>query len=302
MKTKKLLPFLLFLVAVNLWAQEKNYPSGALLWKISGKDLEKSSYILGTFHLKTGAYLDSIPGARAALNASEQVIGEVDLSNFAQMQQQVMPSMMMPADTTYHQLYSETDYQFVSEKIRTLLGAGLEQMGVLKPVAIQTAVSVIEYTKTIPGFNPENVLDIHIQAEAVKNQKPVLALETVDEQIYALVQSSSIQRQADQLLCYFKNGDEIIVKELNLFVESYNKGDLNALYSYFIGNDDDLCPSTQYEKNVLLKDRNGRWLKKLPALMKEKSSFIAVGAGHLAGEDGILYRLKQAGYAIDPVK
>jgi uncharacterized protein YbaP (TraB family) len=302
MKTQYLLPFLLLLVTCNLWAQEKNYPTGALLWKVSGKDLGKPSYILGTFHVKTGDYLDSIPGARAALNVSEQVIGELVLDNLAGMQQQTAPDVMMPADTTYHQLYSEENYRFVSEKIAAVLGVGLDQMGILKPVAIQTAVSVMEYIKNIPDFNPENALDMYVQKEAIKNQQPVLGLETLQDQISAFFKSSSLQRQADLLLCYFKNTDEIIATELKLLADSYDKGDLNTIYAHFIAGEADPCPATQEERNSLFKNRNDRWLKKLPALMNEKSSFICVGAGHLAGEEGLLYQLKQAGYVIEAVK
>jgi uncharacterized protein YbaP (TraB family) len=42
-------------------------------------------------------------------------------------------------------------------------------------------------------------------------------------------------------------------------------------------------------------------MQKLPEIMKEKSSFIAVGALHLAGEEGLLNLLKEAGYTVEPV-
>ncbi|MDD5784678.1 MAG: TraB/GumN family protein, partial [Prevotella sp.] len=52
-----------------------------LLYKISGKDLQKPSYIVGTFHVASSSFIDSIPGLRAAMDASEQVCGELDMKD-----------------------------------------------------------------------------------------------------------------------------------------------------------------------------------------------------------------------------
>jgi uncharacterized protein YbaP (TraB family) len=301
MKTKNvLLSFVLILFSASLFAKE--YKTGTLLWKISGNDLKQPSYLLGTFHLKSADFLDSIPGARAALENSEQVIGEINTNTMIENQMQMMSKMMMPADTTYHTLYSEEDYNFVSEQLTSLLGAGLEQLGVLKPAAVSVTVSVMSFVKRIPGFKPENILDLYVQKLALEKQKPILELETADDQIYALFNSSTLQRQADQLLCYLKNVDQITAKEIDKFIQDYDNGDLNALYSGSINNKEDPCPSTPEELNVVLKARNDRWVQKLPALIWEKSSFIAVGAGHLAGEEGLLNQLELAGYTIEAVK
>ncbi|GHT10637.1 lipoprotein [Bacteroidia bacterium] len=299
MKTKKLLLIVVsVVVSCHLFAE--NYPTGSLLWKISGKNLAKPSYILGTFHLKPGAYLDSIPGARTAFESSEQIVGEIILDNTQQMQ--IMSKAMMPADTTYHSLYSDEDYDYVNKQLTPLLGAGLDQLGQLKPSLIQTLVVVLNLTKKMPGFNSEDQIDTYVQKEAIKKQKPVVGLETIEYQIYTLFNSSSLQRQADILLCSLKNIDLIMSKEIDLLLSSYEKADLNALNDLFVTSEDELCPSTPEEINLLIKDRNDNWLQKLPAIMLEKSSFIAVGAGHLVGKDGLLYQLQQAGYKIEAVK
>ena len=55
------------------------------------------------------------------------------------------------------------------------------------------------------------------------------------------------------------------------------------------------------EADRLLKNRNEKWLQKLPKLMQNKSLFIAVGAGHLVGKDGLISRLKAMGYIVNPL-
>ena len=290
---------MLIVSTCSMFAQTATYKSGSVFWKISGKDLSKPSYLLGTLHFKPAEYLDSIPGARAALQSCEQAVGEILLSDMAGLQNQMMQAMMMPADTTYKMLYSDDDYRFVSEKIASLTGgAGLEQFGRLKPAAIQLTVSVIAYMKYFPEINMSNTIDIYIQKEATNSQKPVLGLETIDDQIHAIFGILNLKQQADALLCSMKNSDKMIafVPEV---LNDYNAGDLNKLAQRFEENE--ICPSTAAETDALNKNRNEAWLKKLPEIMKNKSSFIAVGAIHLAGEDGLLNQLEKAGYKVEAV-
>ncbi|MNI43529.1 TraB family protein [compost metagenome] len=51
----------------------------------------------------------------------------------------------------------------------------------------------------------------------------------------------------------------------------------------------------------MLKNRNQRWLDQLPALMEKESLFIAVGAGHLVGDEGLIKGLAAKGYILKPV-
>jgi len=48
--------------------------------------------------------------------------------------------------------------------------------------------------------------------------------------------------------------------------------------------------------------RNSEWLKKLPDYIKAQSCFITVNIEHLAGENGLINGLKQAGYKVKAVE
>lgn len=73
---KKLLGILLFIsIALSANAQ--------LLWKVSGKGLEKPSYIFGTYHLSPLSIKDSIAAMPQAMNETTQVYGEVVMSEMA---------------------------------------------------------------------------------------------------------------------------------------------------------------------------------------------------------------------------
>lgn len=300
---KIVVAIVLIVFSINIQAQTDSFKTGALLWRISGKDLGKPSYVLGTFHVKPAGYLDQIPGARASFESAEQVIGEVITGDMMEQAVKMQQKMMMPSDTTYKMLYNEADYQIVDKGLISIFGGmGLEQLKMLKPSGIQMSILQILIMKHYPNINPMELLDLYIQKMAVEKQKPVVGLETIDHQIYVLFESSSLQHQADVLLCNIKSNEgkdeEGMIKELKELEAMYDKADLNEIYKIYKKNP---CPDSEGDYQIN-KARNDSWMKKLPELMKEKSSFIAVGALHLVGEEGLLNQLEKAGYKVEAVK
>ena len=54
--------------------------------------------------------------------------------------------------------------------------------------------------------------------------------------------------------------------------------------------------------DLLLNNRNKNWVKQLKEIMKNESVFVAVGAGHLVGEKGLIKLLKKEGYKVEPLQ
>jgi uncharacterized protein YbaP (TraB family) len=48
--------------------------------------------------------------------------------------------------------------------------------------------------------------------------------------------------------------------------------------------------------------RNKNWIPVIESQIKVNSTFIAVGAAHLPGENGVINLLKMKGYTVEPVK
>ena len=76
------------------------------------------------------------------------------------------------------------------------------------------------------------------------------------------------------------------------------KGDLEGLYEMLIEAED----MTEAEKFLLVDERNYDWLAKIEKHIKQEPSFIAVGALHLPGNDGLINLLRKAGYKVKAVK
>ena len=296
---------LIFMVlsAITMSAQDKTEYTGALLWKVSGNGLEKPSYILGTHHLAHVRFVDSIPGLRAAIENTEQTVGELLMSDQTAMQAKVQEGAMMPAGESYKELLSADDYAKLDKGLKDLFTVGLDQFGGLKPGMISMLYTITLYTKFYPDFNPvsHEAIDAYVQRIAIEQNKPVLGLETVEDQIKALFDSEPLKDQAVTLACVVGQG-ESMKRSMDKLNNYYRNGELSEMYDLAFNDPDDACRFTQDYQNALNKERNDKWMLKLPQIMKDKSSLIAVGALHLAQEDGILHQLARMGYKVEAVK
>lgn len=285
-------------------AQASDKFTGSLLWKISGKGLDKPSYIFGTHHLYDLSFFDTVAGAKEALEASEQVVGELVMADQAALAARLQVAAMMPEGESYEQILSPADYETLDKGLRELIGVGLsDQFKVFKPGMIAMLVSQIIFAQANPGFNMlEHIaIDQYVQNYATEKGEPVIGLETVEDQIHAIFDVEPTKFQAEQLVCSVKN-IAYGVESLKKLGENYAAGDLTGLYNDSFNDPNDPCPSSETYKNAMARDRNNRWLEKLPDIISSKPSFIAVGALHLAGEEGLLYQLHKMGYKVKAVK
>jgi len=79
--------------------------------------------------------------------------------------------------------------------------------------------------------------------------------------------------------------------------KAYNEQDLKKLEDLMIKGDIGINNYT----DLLLYRRNSNWVTKLKTLLPGKSLVVAVGAGHLPGEKGVINLLRKAGYTLTPV-
>ncbi len=80
-------------------------------------------------------------------------------------------------------------------------------------------------------------------------------------------------------------------------VDIYKKQQLDAMVTLFTKSEFGMGG---YE-DLLLLQRNKNWVGQLKTIMKKESVFVAVGAGHLVGEKGLINLLKQEGYTVEPL-
>lgn len=299
---KTLLPLLFSLLLVlPLPAQ--------ILYRISGNELDKPSYIVGTYHLADGSFVDSIPGARQVMADVEQVCGELSMGDMlspdsvAFLQQ----AMLLPEGKTVKDILTPEQLSRVDAYCESLIGLKLTnpmlfgQMGTMTPQALTTNFEVLSIMKRMQGaFNPQNTLDNYFQVQALQAGKSVRGLETLAFQANVLF-GTSLERQVELLMCMVDNAEyyEEISQKLVAAYYSQNLDSLDATFNAEMGN---TCDSTPAERDALIDGRNRNWLKQMPAIMSQKSTLFAVGCGHLVGDAGLLNLLSAAGYVVEGVK
>lgn len=281
-----------------------------LLYKISGNDLEKPSYIIGTHHLANVGFVEKINGVKEALTETEQVYGELkwDVMANPDSLKAMQERMMLPEGKTLKTILTPEQYKRLDAFITAKMGAGMSnpmveaQMGKLTPMALVTQFQVLLFLMNHMGeFDPSSTFDQYFQAQAQKNNLPCGGLETMSFQAQVLYGSTPMERQVEQLMCLIDN-EQFNVQMLEEMTKAFYAQDLDALKKAMDVKLGTSCDSTPEEEAALIDNRNADWLSKMPAIMKQAPTFFAVGAGHLPGEKGVLQLLRNAGYTVEGVK
>jgi uncharacterized protein YbaP (TraB family) len=204
--------------------------------------------------------------------------------------------MKMRNDTTLADLMDKKDY----ERVKTFFQekSGLLPFSMLETYKPLLAVSTLAES-SIPCESAVAMEQL-IMEEAKKNNKNIKGLETMAYQA-GIFDSIPYKIQAEQLIKYVDSSavekDEES-KEFNELADAYKKQDLNKLEE--LSNKNDIGVSNFSE--ILLYNRNRNWVEKLKSLLPAKPLLIAVGAGHLPGEKGVINLLRKAGYIVKPIR
>jgi uncharacterized protein len=262
----------------------------SLLWQVSGNGLEKPSYLFGTIHIIGADDFFLGENARKKLRNAQVLVMEMDIKNINPMA--IAAKALLPDNKTIEDYLEPEDYQTLLAFFRDSIGVNetlfkaaysrmkpffLQQMTMLKFMGGETE----SYEMYLSGMAED--LEIRMAGlETLEEQLAVLDVMSLDEQIDGMVQM--IRNYSDQSF----NFEELL--------QAYKAQDINKLY--------ELIQSSEEVKditNTLLDERNQKWIPKLEVYFKEGSSFVAVGAGHLAGPDGVISLLRNVGYTVVPI-
>ncbi|MDB5196283.1 MAG: hypothetical protein JWP88_654 [Flaviaesturariibacter sp.] len=288
-----------FTVLVSLagflgFAQKAPTPdNNTLLWKISGNGLSKPSYLFGTIHMLCATELDLSDNLKTAIAGSDNVYLEIDMDNMEELMS-VVNKMKMNGDTSLQDLLEPAEYAaiktFFNQQGTDIPFSILEKY---KPML--AASSVMETDMECP--NPVSMEQL-IMAESKTVGKKIKGLETIAFQM-SIFDSIPYKIQAKQLFNYVKNyGKSDGRKDYEELTAAYMGQDLKKLEAITLKDDMGIANFM----DILLYHRNADWAKRLPALMQDKSLVVAVGAGHLPGDKGVINLLRKAGYKVEPVE
>jgi uncharacterized protein YbaP (TraB family) len=268
--------------------QESKNLSNSLLWELSGNGLFTTSYLYGTIHLICDKDLIIPEPVKNALIKSEQLALELDMTD-PDFLKEFQKAMVMQEGTNLKKLLNKEDYKLVTNFFKDSLNISLQEVGVVKPFFMNSMM----YGKIL-GCQPQPY-ELALVNLAVRSTKPVKGLETLQQQL-DLFSKISYKKQAEMLVESIKNFNEtkLMYQEL---LALYKQQDIEGAYQLV----KNTTTGLEDFEDMLLSERNINWIPVIEGLSKDKSTFFAVGAGHLGGESGLIKLLQQKGYTLKPI-
>jgi uncharacterized protein YbaP (TraB family) len=261
-------------------------PAHGLLWEIGYKD-SAPSYLFGTMHSEDSGVIGLAPVVENAFTGSQQVILEVYMDADALVAGSA--AMLM---TDGRQLSGIIGKDLFEQTAAALQARGIPEVVAehMKPWAAATALSM-------PAPGTGQVLDMVLFQRAQQAGKPIHGLETIAEQL-EVFEGLSLDDQVALLRDAVEQFGGIDAMQAELLA-AYKRQDLAAMMAI---NEAAMATSDQrlareFERRLIV-DRNHRMAERMEPWLKQGGVFVAVGALHLPGEQGLISLLRQQGYSV----
>jgi len=267
-------------------------PGTPALWTLSDEDT--TVYIFGTVHLLKPELEWRTPELDAALASIDTLYTEADvLSSDAQAEAQtlVMDLGMLDNGETLTAILDDEEEKEVREAL-DILGVPMAALDPMEPWMAGVTLSQIAVMNQ--GYTPGAGVESVLIGEAQAAGKELAYFETVEEQLNFFANLPD-EDQVDFLVA----SAEVIENEpdmLDRLVAEWAEGDIEGLGDMMA---DPGAFGSQAVYDVLLVERNRNWIPQIEAILEEPGTFmVAVGAGHLAGDDSVITMLRDKGYEV----
>lgn len=259
--------------------------SDSLLWEVQGRG-QAPNFLFGTIHLAAATVGQPSPAVTRAMLDSAQFGMEVvlDLDTMFQIAQ----NMRFSDGQRLSQVIGKPLFRRASDLLKAY-GVSRDVAEQLKPWAAFTTLSLP------PGMS-ESPLDLVLLGTAQQTHKQIFGLETLAEQTAAFDHIAVADQIAllTEVVCHHAR----LQQDTAALIKYYSQGDLAALYRV----------AQQYESPAqdklmasLLIKRNRRMVTRLEVPLAKGNAFVAIGALHLPGADGVLALLVAQGYRVRPL-
>jgi uncharacterized protein YbaP (TraB family) len=284
-----------FLLSLTLMSScefltKKDTPKSSMLWKIERDDLEHPTYVLGTMHLINKEYFYFPKELENLVLSSEQLIMELEgLPNATE----AAKLMRLPDSVQLSDYFSEEKmallYGFAEKEMKMNKQAFDLTFGRMKPFVLIQLITQKQFD------GPTESFELTLMNLAEENKIKTIGLESIEQQI-GFFDAIPMQSLADIITTYFEESHSL-KQETKKMQVIYRAGNLDSLADFMMNTSPELL---EFE-DILLTNRNIAWVPKIMDVIYKKPSFIAVGAAHLTGENGLIKLLRKEGFKLTPV-
>jgi uncharacterized protein YbaP (TraB family) len=288
----------------KVMAETKAIPNGdAIFWKIEHDSLAPS-WLLGTAHVTDPRVTGLKPEMQEAFDYADAVALELkEIANPAKSALSALANakyMVLPPGQTLWDLIPDTEEHFIRNNVNVPPNA-IDGFFGYQPWVVAAALSVplCETQRAAAGLKP---LDMQLAADAENNGIPLHGLETMEEQL-SVLSGMSMDQQVAYLLAAARSGDQI-ADQFETLINLYDKRLIAALIPLMKRLDPQDVSGQKvmtFMEQDLIAKRNQTMASRAADLLRRGNVFIAVGALHLPGEEGLVELIRKAGYKVSPV-
>jgi uncharacterized protein YbaP (TraB family) len=227
--------------------------------------------------------------AKQKFNSSKQVYLELDMDD-PQLQMMMMQQLQLPSNESLKNKFDESDFKAVDSFLMKELNMNLAVFDQFKPMMVMSLLA-----QRVLSCAEMESYEMNFVKMATEQKKELLGLEKVEDQLAvfdAIPDSLEIRSIMNMV-----NDFDAQKKEFNRMSTIYKSQDLEALYQLIAES-----PEMMGSQELLLDRRNRNWIPVMDSAMKKTSTFFAVGAGHLGGNQGVLELLRKQGYSVKPIQ
>lgn len=292
MPLKSILLGILLALFGQIKAQVSAYPfeESSLLWKIDGPGVKKGCYLFGTMHLIEKDYFVFPKSLQQIVKKTGVLIMEL---NGTPKQATVKSSLQLQVGSFFDFFTKEQ-----SDSIVRWAAANLHMdssnfctfIQPMKPFVMAQLMAQIQFKKSVESY------EMTFENLAKNEGIPIDGLETVEEQ-FKFIDQLPKATQVSMVMETIRLGDKSHAKLIEL-EQTYQSQNIDALYQLM----QDETGFVANEQTTLVDNRNANWIPKIEKFIQKDRTFIAVGAGHLGGEKGIIRLLQAKGYRVTPIK
>ena len=284
MKYFKALVIIFAMLACCLPASAQEATAKTLLWRISGKGLEKPSFLYGTMHLSDKRLFFFGDSLYSSLESVEGFAMELD------------PDSMM--DSLFSKLYDDDTSSLlvkILEKEKFDKVSDKLEKKFHMPATKITRRQLIEeregsYYKKHRKDDMKSVMDIYLYNIAHQLGKWVGGIEDVNDQLGI---KDELGKEID-IMDYINEANKSKEDYLGKMIDTYIDGDIDGIERMS-------SSGSKHYKDILLINRNVKMARRMDSLAHIRNSFFAVGAAHLPGDSGVIQLLRGRGFTVDPV-
>jgi uncharacterized protein YbaP (TraB family) len=275
-----------FAVMLVVSAQIALAADNGLLWKLEAPS-GKVSYLLGTMHTDDQRVTEFSPKILEAFNQSEAFMMETLPPRD--------PSIFMMKQGTVSEMMTEKEFDQVRE-LADFHSMHIEAAMHMKPWLLAV---IFDLPKPKALYSMDELL----MAKAEEQDKKIIGLEKMRDH-FSVLDAVSMDDQMVMLRAVLKRSQKDKERDYEKLLKTYQSGDLKKIIDLDDKITGGMLPKAVWEnmRVKLIDERNAGMAEGLVSVAKDQAVFAAVGASHLAGEGGILGRLRNAGFTVTSVK